>query len=67
VYCLNRRRELVRYAKPGFGHVNIDQNPVEGNIRLTKIGVKNWIHIGHPKAGWGSAVIYSIVRKFVAS
>jgi transposase len=41
--------------------VNIDQNPVEGNIRPTKIGAKNWMHIGHPKAGWRSAVIYSIV------
>jgi hypothetical protein len=60
-YSLNRWRELVRYAKPGFGHVNIDQNPVEGNIRPTKIGAKNWMHIGHPKAGWRSAVIYSII------
>lgn len=60
-YALNHWRELVRYAKPGYGHVNIDQNPIEGNIRPTKIGAKNWLHIGHPKAGWRSAVIYSIV------
>jgi len=60
-YALNRWRELVRYAKPGFGHVNIDQNPIEGNIRPTKIGAKNWMHIGHPKAGWRSAVIYTII------
>jgi transposase len=60
-YALNRWSELVRYAKPGFGHVNIDQNPIEGNIRPTKIGAKNWLHIGHPKAGWRSAVIYSII------
>ena len=60
-YALNRWRELVRYAKPGYGHVNIDQNPIEGNIRPTKLGAKNWLHIGHPKAGWRSAVIYSIV------
>jgi transposase len=60
-YALNRWPELVRYAKPGYGHVNIDQNPIEGHIRPTKLGAKNWLHIGHPKAGWRSAVIYSIV------
>lgn len=60
-YALNHWQPLVRYAKPGYGHVNIDQNPIEGNIRPTKIGAKNWLHIGHPKAGWRSAVIYSIV------
>ena len=58
-YALNHWQQLVRYAKPGYGHVNIDQNPIEGNIRPTKIGAKNWLHIGHPKAGWRSAVIYS--------
>jgi transposase len=60
-YALNRWPELVRYAKPGCGHINIDQNPVESNIRPTKIGAKNWMHIGHPKAGWRSAVIYTVV------
>jgi hypothetical protein len=50
-YALNRWPELARYAKPGYGHVNIDQNPVEGDIQPTKIGAKNWMHIGHPKAG----------------
>jgi transposase len=58
---MNRWPELVRYAKPGYGHINIDQNPVENNIRPTKIGAKNWMHIGHPKAGWRSAVIYTVV------
>lgn len=60
-YALNHWQQLVRYAKPDYGHVNIDQNPIESNIRPTKIGAKNWLHIGHPKAGWRSAVIYSIV------
>lgn len=60
-YALNHWQPLVRYAKPGYGHVNIDQNPIEGNIRPTKLGAKNWLHIGHPKAGWRSAVIYSVV------
>ncbi|MGC8468531.1 MAG: DUF3631 domain-containing protein [Acetobacteraceae bacterium] len=29
-------------------------------IRPTKLGAKNWMYIGHPDAGWRSAVIYSI-------
>ncbi|SRR6266478_9410340 len=60
-YALKRWRELVRYGKPGFGHVNLDQNEIEGNIRPTKIGAKYWMHIGHPKAVWRSAVIYLIM------
>lgn len=60
-YANNRWAHLAGYAKVGFGHVNIDQNPVERIIRPTKIGSKNWLFIGHPKAGWCSAVIYSIV------
>jgi hypothetical protein len=60
-YALNRWSELLRYAKPGYGHVHISQNAIEGDIRPTKLGSKNWLHIGHPKAGWRSAVIYSIV------
>lgn len=43
-----------------MGHVLIDQNSVERGIRPTKLGAKNWLYIGHPDAGWRSAVIYSI-------
>jgi hypothetical protein len=34
---------------------------VENAIRPTCIGKKNWIFIGHPDAGWRSAVIYSLL------
>ncbi len=60
VYALARWETLTRYAKPGMGHVLIDQNSVERGIRPTKLGAKNWMYIGHPDAGWRSAVIYSI-------
>ena len=60
-YALNRWSSLVRYAKPSLGHVNLDQNAIEGNIRPTKIGAKNWMHIGHPDAGWRSAVLYTVM------
>ena len=60
-YALNRWPELARYAKAAYGHVRIDNNPVERGIRPTKLGLRNWLFIGHPNAGWRSAVIYSIV------
>ncbi len=59
-YALARWGTLTRYAEPGMGHVLIDQNSVERGIRPTKLGAKNWMYIGHPDAGWRSAVIYSI-------
>jgi hypothetical protein len=34
---------------------------MENAIRPTAIGKKNWMFIGHPKAGERSAIIYSIV------
>ena len=59
-YAVNHWREIARYAKTCFGHVNIDNNLIENGIRPTKQGLNNWLFIGHPDAGWRSAVIYSI-------
>lgn len=60
-YALNQWPKLIRYADAGMGHVLMDNNSIERGIRPTKLGLKNWIFIGHPDAGWRSAVIYSIV------
>lgn len=60
-YALNHWPALCRYAQSGFGHVLIDNNSVERGIRPTKLGAKNWLFIGHPDAGWRSAVIYSVI------
>lgn len=60
-YLVQRWKQLTLYAQPGYGHVVIDNNPTERGIRPTAIGKKNWLFIGHPDAGWRSAVIYSIV------
>ena len=54
--------ELVRYAEPGNGMVEIDNNLVENAIRPTAVGKKNWLFIGHPKAGQRSAIIYTMVE-----
>jgi transposase len=60
-YANRRWRHLVRYAKVGFGHVNIDQNSIERCFRAGKVGLRNYLFIGHPRAGWRSAVIYSVI------
>lgn len=53
---------LERYAQDGHGMVEIDNNQTENAIRPTAIGKKNWLFIGHPKAGQTSAIIYTIVE-----
>ena len=43
------------------GRFEIDNNLIENSIRPTAVGRKRWLFIGHPAAGWRSAVIYSIL------
>jgi transposase len=58
-YCSNEWVALNRYLEDG--RLEIDNNLTENAIRPSAIGKKNWLFIGHPEAGWRSAVIYSIV------
>ena len=58
-YTLDRWAALCRYVD--HGEVEIDNNLVENAIRPTAIGKKNFLFIGHPDAGWRSAVIYSVL------
>jgi transposase len=44
------------------GQVEIDNNGVENAIRLTAIGKKNWLFIGHKKAGQHSAILFTLVE-----
>jgi hypothetical protein len=60
-YANRRWPQLARYAKVNHGHIHIDQNPIERCFRPTKVGLRNYLFIGHPKAGWRSAVIYSVL------
>ena len=60
-YATGRWRHLATYAKVNHGYINIDQNPIERCFRGTKVGLRNYLFIGHPKAGWRSAVIYSVI------
>jgi Transposase and inactivated derivatives len=58
-YCLAEWEPLTRYLSDG--RLEIDNNLTENAIRPSAVGKKNWLFIGHPEAGWRSAVIYSIV------
>jgi transposase len=58
-YFLNDYGALTGYLRDG--RFEIDNNLIENSIRPTAVGRKRWLFIGHPDAGWRSAVIYSIL------
>ena len=58
-YALNEWTPLTRYLENG--RLEIDNNLTENAIRPSAVGKKNWLFIGHPQAGWRSAVIYSVI------
>lgn len=35
---------------------------MENDVRPSAVGRKRWLFIGHPDAGWRSAVIYTIIQ-----
>ena len=58
-YSLKIWRQLSTYLE--HGRVQIDNNLMENAIRPTAVGKKNWLFVGHPKAGERAAIIYSIL------
>jgi transposase len=58
-YFLNDYDALLGYLDDG--RYEIDNNLIENGIRPTAVGRRRWLFIGHPDAGWRSAVIYSIL------
>jgi transposase len=58
-YALAEWEPLTRYVEDG--RLEIDNNLTENAIRPSAVGKKNWLFIGHPDAGWRSAVIYSVI------
>ena len=58
-YFLKEYTALVGYLRDG--RFEIDNNLVENDIRPEVVGRKRWLFIGHPDAGWRSAVIYTII------
>lgn len=35
---------------------------MENDVRPSAVGRRRWLFIGHPDAGWRSAVIYTIIQ-----
>jgi hypothetical protein len=58
-YLLNEYEALTGYLQDG--RFAIDNNLVENSIRVPAVGRRRWLFIGHPEAGWRSAVIYSMI------
>jgi transposase len=58
-YFLNEYEPLLGYLRDG--RFEIDNNLCENAIRPVAVGRKRWLFLGHPEAGWRSAVIYSIL------
>lgn len=58
-YFLDEYDALVGYLRDG--RFEIDNNLIENSIRPTAVGRKRWLFIGHPAAGWRSAVAYTIL------
>ena len=59
-YFLNEYTAAVGYLRDG--RFRIDNNLVENDIHPSVVGRKRWLFIGHPDAGWRSAVIYTIIQ-----
>ena len=58
-YTLSEWEPLTRYLEDG--RLEIDNNLTENAIRPSAVEKKSWLFIGHPEAGWRSAVIYSVI------
>jgi transposase len=58
-YSLKRWTELARYAEAG--HLPIDNNVTENDIRPIAVGRKNWLFAGSERAGKRAAVIQSLL------
>lgn len=59
-YFLNEYTAMVGYLRDG--RFEIDNNLVENDVRPSAVGRRRWLCIGHPDAGWRSAVIYTIIQ-----
>jgi len=58
-YSLKRWDALARYAETG--HLPIDNNTVENDIRPIAIGKKNWLFAGSERAGKRAAAIQTLL------
>jgi hypothetical protein len=59
-YFLKEYTAMVGYLRDG--QFELDNNLVENDVRPSAVGRRRWLFIGHPDAGWRSAVIYTIIQ-----
>ena len=59
-YFLNEYTALVGYLREG--RFEIDSNLLENDVRPSAVGKRRWLFIGHPDAGWRTAVIYTLIQ-----
>jgi len=59
-YTLNMWRKLVRCLE--YEEVELSNNLAENSMRGVALGRKNWLHVGHVKAGPKVAAILSVVE-----
>lgn len=58
-YALHEWEAWTRYLEDG--RLEIDNNLTENALRPACLGRRNYLFIGHPEAGWRSAVIYTLI------
>lgn len=58
-YARNEWTPWTNFLKDG--RLEIDNNLTENALRPACLGRRNWLFLGHPDAGWRSAVIYSLI------
>jgi len=58
-YALAEWKSVQNHLRDG--RLEIDNNLTENAIRPSAVGKKNYLFIGHPDAGWRSAVIYTVI------
>ena len=61
-YALNQWERVERYAGPGHGMVEIDNNWAENAMRGIALGRKNWIQIGSESSGPKIAALLSVLE-----
>jgi len=59
-YFLKEYTAMLGYLRDG--RYEVDNNLVENDARPPAVGRRRWLFIGHPDAGWRSAVIYTIIQ-----
>lgn len=60
LYTLNQKKYLRRYLEDG--HLSIDNNDCERNIKNFAVGRRNWLFAKSIKGADASAIVYSITE-----